>query len=75
MKTYIREVLPEYTKAYNATKRRLGKAYLLEDGDGAYSKRRPNSLAQQARDAAGIICVKHPANSPDLNASEPCWNM
>lgn len=47
---------------------------LFEDGDPGHGTK-AYGLAARKRDANWIPTLVHPAQSPDLNASEGIWNM
>ncbi|KAF1981363.1 hypothetical protein K402DRAFT_386651 [Aulographum hederae CBS 113979] len=75
MKKYTEKILPKYIQAVKAHKARYGRAILLEDNDPSHGTRSADSLAYQAKKEAGIELLKHPPESPDLNATEGLWNI
>jgi transposase len=47
---------------------------LQEDNDGSHGHRK-YGLASELRDANWVPILTHPAQSPDLNPMEACWNI
>ena len=48
--------------------------YLQEDGDPSHGMRKPG-LARQLKNDNWVTNLLHPAQSPDLNPCEACWNI
>ncbi|PVH88587.1 hypothetical protein DL98DRAFT_404108, partial [Cadophora sp. DSE1049] len=49
---------------------------LQKDNNGSYSTREnKNNLARQYKKDHNIPYIIHPAQSPDLNPIEACWNI
>jgi hypothetical protein len=51
------------------------KWYLIEDNDPSHGTRNSDSLPAVYKAKNGIHRLHHPANSPDLNPIEACWNI
>ena len=47
---------------------------LQEDNDGSHGHNK-QGLASRLRDANWVPILTHPAQSPDLNPMEACWNI
>ena len=76
-KYYTERILPVYIAAYEDLKRkRPGPWVLQEDNDGSHGTRGdgPN-IARSLKDRHNINRLIHPAQSPDLNPIEACWNI
>ena len=73
MPYYREHILPVYVEACKRLEQTYGKAILLEDGDPSHGTRTRRNVCAVFRDENGIVCVPHPAQSPDLNAIEACW--
>ena len=73
---YVKEILPQYIEQIQALENRYHKRfYLQEDGDPSHgNKSTDNPCARMKRDADLQILV-HPAQSPDLNPIEACWQI
>jgi hypothetical protein len=73
---YAKEILPEYIKQIKALEAHFHKRfYLQEDGDPSHgNKSTDNPCARLKRDADLLILI-HPAQSPDLNPIEACWQI
>ena len=74
-KYYCDKILPFYIEAIqNLQQKRPGPWLLQEDGDSSLGTR-TQGLAHRLRERHGIKTLRHPANSPDFNPQEACWNI
>ena len=74
-KYYTERLLPVYIDAIDRLKGRYGGTWFLqEDGDPSHGIRK-EGLAQQPKDRRNCQNITHPAQSPDLNPIEACWNI
>ena len=74
-KYYCKRILPYYINAIKSLcKTRPGPWLLQEDGDSSHGTR-THGLASQLRERHRIKTLRYPANSPDLNPQEACWNI
>lgn len=74
-KYYVDRLLPVYCQAVkDQAKRMPGEWYLQEDGDPLHGIRK-EGLATSYKKKNGIKNLTHPAQSPDLNPIEACWNI
>ena len=80
---YTERLLPVYIRSCQEERVQYGRAILQEDNDPSHGTR-PNkvlakkgikNVAQQLKDDEWIETLTHPAQSPDLNPSEACWNI
>ena len=77
-KYYVERLLPVYAAALDFARQRdpLSPWVLQEDNDGSHGTRsKGNNLAKQYKKDHNITCIIHPAQSPDLNPIEACWNI
>jgi transposase len=75
MKQYTDEILPHYIEAVRNHQIRYGRGILQEDNDPSHGTRTAVNYAREAKKKANIETLWHPAQSPDLNASEGIWNI
>lgn len=77
-KYYTERLLPVYVKALDNMSEmgplNTDKYMLQVDEDSSHGKRK-HGLAQQLRDQHNIKSITHPAQSPDLNPQEACWDI
>ena len=74
-KYYVDRLLPVYCQAVkDQAKRMPGEWYLQEDGDPSHGMQK-EGLASSYKKKHGIKNLMHPAQSPDLNPIEACWNI
>lgn len=74
-KYYTERLLPVYIDAVSNLQRKYGGKFLLqEDGDPSHGMKK-EGLARQLKRASGVTNIRHPAQSPDLNPIEACWNI
>ncbi|KAF1812429.1 hypothetical protein P152DRAFT_458805 [Eremomyces bilateralis CBS 781.70] len=75
-KYYTKYILPKHIERLKALEAQYDHVfYLQEDGDPSHGTRSWNNLAAQAKRAAGISILPHPAQSPDLNPIEAIWQL
>ena len=73
---YTERLLPGYIAALHRACRHddLSPWLLQEDNDGSHGHKKPG-LAEASRNENWIPILEHPAQSPDLNPMEGCWNI
>ena len=78
---YVEHILPFYIDAIHLLRTEadaLGawpsEWYLQEDGDPSHGIK-SSGLATEAKKKAWVANLQHPAQSPDLNPIEACWNI
>jgi hypothetical protein len=76
-KYYTEHLLPVYISAIqNARLTKAGPWILQEDNDGSHGTRgKKKNMAKLLKEANWIDTLVHPAQSPDLNPIEACWNI
>lgn len=74
---YADNILPVYISAYeDLEKKRPGPWILQEDNDGSHGTRgKGENVAKTLKQRHDIKTLVHPAQSPDLNPIEACWNI
>ena len=80
---YTRTLLPGYDEAVRKVEAKLGWALLPEDGDPSHDMRENQKLknkglvnvAKAYRLEHNINNIRHPGQSPDLNAKEGVWSI
>ena len=80
---YKDKLLPVYIRSCQEERIRYGRAILQEDNDPSHGtrsnkvlqKKGIKNVAQQLKDDEQIETLVHPAQSPDLNVAEACWNI
>ena len=73
---YTDKLLPGYVNAIrDAQIKGREHAILQEDNDPSHGTRSLNNVAAKLKKDKNIELLKHPANSPDLNPIEACWNI
>jgi len=73
---YAKNILPEHIKQIQALEaRHKVKYYLQEDGDSSHGINSLNSPPALLKREADLLILIHPAQSPDLNPIESCWNI
>jgi hypothetical protein len=75
-KYYVDKILPVYIEAIQTFQWQdpMSRWILQEDGDPSHGIR-SEGLAFHTKQRAGIVNLVHPAQSPDLNPQEACWNI
>ena len=75
---YVDNILPIFCNAIEETRHfdplNADKYVLQEDGDPSHGKKK-DGLAQAMRVQYKLKSFTHPAQSPDLNPIEACWNI
>ena len=76
-KYYTDNILPLYISAYEELNRkRPGPWKLQEDNDGSHGTRgKGMNVARALKQRHNVNTLIHPAQSPDLNPIEACWNI
>lgn len=76
-KYYTQHVLSMYISALQSARMRddLGDFILQEDNDSSHGTKTTYNVAYKSRRSNWIHTINHPAQSPDLNAIEGCWNI
>lgn len=84
---YVEKILPIHCNAYESLTAQSDELrshvsnkdryswYLMEDNDPSHGTKNPDSLPAVYRRQRGVVSLKHPANSPDLNPIEGLWNI
>jgi len=73
---YAREILPVYIKEIKALEERYHhRFWLQEDNDPSHGTRSTNNPCIRLKRDADILIFIHPAQSPDLNPIEACWQI
>ena len=73
---YTEKLLPHYITALQTARRHddLSPWLLQEDNDGSHGHKKLG-LAEASRRENWVSILEHPAQSPDLNPMEACWNI
>jgi DDE superfamily endonuclease len=76
-KYYVERLLPTYIDAVNKLQSRYPSQQVLlqEDNDPSHGTGKKKGLAQELKEQHSIRNLVHPAQSPDLNPIEACWNI
>ncbi|KAF1963469.1 hypothetical protein CC80DRAFT_6127 [Byssothecium circinans] len=75
-KYYARNVLPTYIEAINQARLQDARGWILqEDNDPSHGTRSVDNDPNNLRNSSWIDTIVHPAQSPDLNPQEGCWNI
>ena len=73
---YAKEVLPKHIKEIEALQEHFHKRfYLQEDGDPSHGNKSTDNPCYQLKHDADLQILVHPAQSPDLNPIEACWQI
>jgi transposase len=74
---YIEKILPKYISMYENLKNKRPKSWILqEDNDGSHGTQGDKeNIARALKRQHNIDLLIHPAQSPDLNPIEACWNI
>ena len=73
---YAKEILPIHIKEIKALEERYGhRIRLQEDGDPSHGNRSTNNPCARLKRDADLEIHVHPAQSPDLNPIEACWQI
>ena len=74
---YTEYLLPVYISAIQNARSIDARPWILqEDNDGSHGTRgKKMNLARSLRESNWIDTLVHPAQSPDLNPIEACWNI
>ena len=73
---YAREILPIHIREIKALEERYHHSFWLqEDNDPSHGNRSTNNLCACLKRDADILILVHPAQSPDLNPIEACWQI
>ena len=74
---YTEKILPKYISVYeNLKRKRPGPWVLQEDNDGSHGTRGDKeNIARALKRQHNVDLLVHPAQSPDLNPIEACWNI
>ena len=71
-----REILPQYIQEIKALEERYDHGFWLqEDGDPSHGNKSTNNPCYRMKRAADLWIFLHPAQSPDLNPIEACWQI
>jgi hypothetical protein len=75
-KFYTENVLPHHIEHIHWLEREHAhQFYFQENNDPSHGTRSKNNVALQAKRAAGLVIIIHPAQSPDLNPIESIWQI
>jgi len=73
---YAREILPKHIEQIKALEERYHcRFWLQEDGDPSHGNKSTDNPCQRLKRAADLQILIHPAQSPDLNPIEACWQI
>lgn len=74
---YTEKILPKYISAYeNLKNKRPGPWILQEDNNGSHGTRGDKeNIARALKRQYNVDLLIHPAQLPDLNPIEACWNI
>jgi hypothetical protein len=73
---YAREILPQYIQEMKTLEERYHHRFRLqEDGDPSHGNKSTDNPCQRLKRAADLQILIHPAQSPDLNPIEACWEI
>jgi hypothetical protein len=73
---YAREVLPKHIEEYLALQEKYSRPiYLQEDGDPSHGNRLTDNPCYCLKKDSDLRILVHPAQSPDLNPIEACWQI
>ncbi|KAF1988676.1 hypothetical protein K402DRAFT_391902, partial [Aulographum hederae CBS 113979] len=73
---YAREILPKHIKEIKALEEHYHRRFRFqEDGDPSHGIRSINNPCARLKRDADLLVLVHPAQSPDLNPIEACWQI
>ena len=73
---YRDNILPDYIAYIKELERRTEhQIYFQEDNDASHGTRSQNNTVLRSKQAAQLLLLDHPAQSPDLNPIEAIWNI
>ena len=72
---YTENILPHYLETIKQAQEAQGRAILQEDNDPSHGTRSQFNLTRKYKNDNNIELLIHPAESPDLNPMEACWNI
>jgi hypothetical protein len=73
---YTKNVLPHHLSHLQWLERKYKcRFHFQEDNDPSHGTKSSNNVAIIAKRASGVLLLKHPAQSPDLNPVEAIWNI
>jgi hypothetical protein len=73
---YAKEILPKHIEEIRALEKRLKHRYYLQkDGNPSHGNRSINNPCTRLKRAADLQIHIHPAQSPDMNPIEACWQI
>ena len=73
---YAKKILPKHIQEIKALKERYyHRFWLQEDGDPSHGNKSTTNSCYRMKRAADLWILIHPAQSPDLNPVEACWQI
>jgi hypothetical protein len=73
---YAREILPQHIQAIKDLEKHYHhRFWLQEDGDPSHGNKSTNNPCYRMKHNADLLIHIHPAQSPDLNPIEACWQI
>ena len=73
---YAEKILSKHIEEIQALQKRYNRRfYLQEDGDPLHGNKSTSNLCYRLKHDADLQILIHPAQSPDLNPIEACWQL
>lgn len=73
---YTKEILPKHIEEIRGLEKRFQcRIHFQEDGDPSHGNKSKNNPCARLKRDADLLILVHPAQSPDLNPIEACWQI